>query len=458
MTKTTTIKPKLQRPTPSTLEQWEHFPTIHDPIAQMRLARAMGYPPSWRVIRNIIKVPIPPHIATKLPKSSIVSRDDNGTKGSVNDNGTNGGVYMMNTVQDRIYAGPPQTRPDGYYNHASALLASSQLPWRPEFDDVIHDNNDDDYKDEDYCSTSHRNKGGQLKGREARFEEGDLVQVLYDEDEELEPEWFEATVLKKIEYQDDIRLVGYYIIMTLYILLLVAMFNMDSQSCVCVCVQSLYVLCMWFEIISSKSRYNVHYTVDDAIQSNVREDKIRPSKKKPKKPKAPPKPKAKVATAAAAATKKSPAKKKKKSPGRPKKRPAEEEEETATTPKSKKKKGRPAGSKNKKKKPMEEEQEDDDDVVVNDYTLDEGDPPWRTTGHEHLSRKLQWTPHADEVNPTPQPCVGTVVAWIAETDVDSEGNPGFEDSRTGQPANLFHVVFDEFEQDFEEWELEECFV
>ena len=84
-----------------------------------------------------------------------------------------------------------------------ALLACSKMPWRPEYDDVIHDNNDDDYDDDQYCSTSHRNKGGQLKGREAKFGEGDIVEVLYDEDEE----WYEATVLKKVEYQDDIRLV-----------------------------------------------------------------------------------------------------------------------------------------------------------------------------------------------------------------------------------------------------------
>ncbi len=78
---------------------------------------------------------------------------------------------------------------------------------RPEYDDVIHDNNDDDYDDDQYCSTSHRNKGGQLKGREAKFGEGDIVEVLYDEDEDVEPEWYEATVLNKVEYQDDIRLV-----------------------------------------------------------------------------------------------------------------------------------------------------------------------------------------------------------------------------------------------------------
>jgi hypothetical protein len=48
------------------------------------------------------------------------------------------------------------------------------------------------------------------------------------------------------------------------------------------------------------------------------------------------------------------------------------------------------------------------------------------------------------------------VGWISETDVDSEGNPGFVSSTTDKPAKLFHAVFDEFEQDFEEWELEEC--
>lgn len=40
-----------------------------------------------------------------------------------------------------------------------------------------------------------------------RFEEGDIVEVLYDEDEDEEPEWYEATIIKKIEYVDDIRLV-----------------------------------------------------------------------------------------------------------------------------------------------------------------------------------------------------------------------------------------------------------
>ena len=99
---------------------------------------------------------------------------------------------------------------------------------------------------------------------------------------------------------------------------------------------------------------------------------------------------------------------------------------------------------------MEEEEEE---LPPPPEEVDEGDPPWRTTGHEYLLREVRWTPPEDggvEV-------VGTVTGWISETDVDSEGNPGFLCSKTGNPARLYHVVFDDFEQDFEEWELEECF-
>ena len=132
----------------------------------------------------------------------------------INDKGISRGAYTITAVQDRIYAGDPATQPDGYYNHTAALTAASKFRWRPEYDDVVYDNNDDDYDDSEYCSTSHRNKGGQLKGREARFDEGDVVEVLYDEgdDEEAEGEgeWYEATIVKRIEYEDDIRYVIHF--------------------------------------------------------------------------------------------------------------------------------------------------------------------------------------------------------------------------------------------------------
>jgi hypothetical protein len=217
MTKTS----KFQRPTPSTLAEWENFSTVNDDIAQMRLARAMGYPPSWRVVRSIIEVPIPEYLATQMKErgstavtmvGSSSSSSSSTSSDNDNDNGSTSSSAVvrsstMSVVRDRIYAGHPSSQPDGYYNHTAAYLACSKMPWRPEYDDVIHDNNDDDYDDDDYCVTSHRNKGGQLKGREARYKEGDYVEVLYDEDEDTEPEWYEATVVKKVEYQDDIRLV-----------------------------------------------------------------------------------------------------------------------------------------------------------------------------------------------------------------------------------------------------------
>jgi len=63
--------------------------------------------------------------------------------------------------------------------------------------------------------------------------------------------------------------------------------------------------------------------------------------------------------------------------------------------------------------------------------------------------------------------VGTVVGWISETDVDRAGEPGFVSERTGEPARLYHVAFEDEphhpyaslliqEQDFEEYELLEC--
>ena len=194
----------LQRPTPSTLSEWSSFPTVDDEIAQLRLARAMGYPPGWRVIRSLIQVPLTPSMAQSMQSAegaSTVTVAEDGTQ-------------TIKVVQDRIYAGDPSTQPDGYYNHSAALVAASKFPWRPQYDDVIHDNNDDDFDDKEYCSTSHKNRGGQLKGREPKFDEGDVVEVLYvedEDDEEEEREWYEATITKRVDYEDDIRCVVLHI-------------------------------------------------------------------------------------------------------------------------------------------------------------------------------------------------------------------------------------------------------
>ena len=99
-------------------------------------------------------------------------------------------------------------------------------------------------------------------------------------------------------------------------------------------------------------------------------------------------------------------------------------------------------------------------------SMDEGDPPWRTTDNEYLGRRVRWiTKHnasARRVVDLEQ--IGTVSGWISETDTDKDGQPGFVSELTGSPAKLYHITFNEdrnhtyfshmlVEQDMEEWEL-----
>jgi len=74
-----------------------------------------------------------------------------------------------------------------------------------------------------------------------------------------------------------------------------------------------------------------------------------------------------------------------------------------------------------------------------------GDPPWRTTVHRYLQRKVIWTPPRGNKDRLPcQPFIGTIVAWISENDKDSEGNPGFVCTRTKMPdpffINNYHAI------------------
>jgi len=103
---------------------------------------------------------------------------------------------------------------------------------------------------------------------------------------------------------------------------------------------------------------------------------------------------------------------------------------------------------------------------------DEGDPPWRITDHEFLGRLIRWTQeHAVTARRTIKvEQIGRVVGWISETDVDQAGEPGFVSEKTGQPAKLFHVVFEDEphmhpyasylveSQDLEEFEVEQTLI
>jgi len=94
----------------------------------------------------------------------------------------------------------------------------------------------------------------------------------------------------------------------------------------------------------------------------------------------------------------------------------------------------------------EEESEEEEE---SDEEEEGGDPPWRPNGHRFIGQTVKV---GDEGG-----CgqLGTIVGWIADTDVDMEGNPGFVSERTGKPACLFNVEFsDDTSQDFEEDELQ----
>jgi hypothetical protein len=105
-------------------------------------------------------------------------------------------------------------------------------------------------------------------------------------------------------------------------------------------------------------------------------------------------------------------------------------------------------------------------VAIEKVPAVEGDPPWRTIGHEYLGRQvLRVANHRVSSRRTvsiEQP--GTVVGWISEDDVDKKGSPGFVSEKTGRPAKLFHVKYEvdkhtahaDFQlemQDLEEYEL-----
>jgi hypothetical protein len=100
---------------------------------------------------------------------------------------------------------------------------------------------------------------------------------------------------------------------------------------------------------------------------------------------------------------------------------------------------------------------------------EDGDPPWRTVGNDYLGRRVAWTTnHSVSTRRTiAVEQVGKMTGYISETDVDQAGEPGFVSERTGKPAKLFRVVFDDDpghpyasylvqSQDLEEYELLEC--
>ena len=75
----------------------------------------------------------------------------------------------------------------------------------------------------------------------------------------------------------------------------------------------------------------------------------------------------------------------------------------------------------------------------------EEDPPWRTVGSEYLGKYVRWVTHhkASARRTVAVEQIGQVVGWISDTDVDKAGQPGFISEKTGKPAALYHVVFND---------------
>mmetsp|Transcript_57473 Transcript_57473/g.171463 ORF Transcript_57473/g.171463 Transcript_57473/m.171463 type:complete len:176 (-) Transcript_57473:1088-1615(-) len=125
------------------------------PKSERRLARSLGYPPTWHLVRTV------PHPADD-PSSLI--------------------VISGRSFQDRIFAGDPRKHADCYFNHNAAMEAA--LDWV------------------EGESTPYDNEGGQLLPRVPKFAKEDKVEVWFEDS------WYPASILRVKQCPDDIKCVS----------------------------------------------------------------------------------------------------------------------------------------------------------------------------------------------------------------------------------------------------------
>lgn len=80
---------------------------------------------------------------------------------------------------------------------------------------------------------------------------------------------------------------------------------------------------------------------------------------------------------------------------------------------------------------------------IRESTIEAEDPPWRTAGHELMNRRVTYElfHKLGRNRHVTIEQVGKVTGWIAETDMDRSGEPGYVSEETGKAAALFHVDF-----------------
>ena len=167
---------------------WDPRPTRTDRRAR-HLAVALGYPPSWRVVRTLqhhhhhhpnnknnttmqeqVEQPPPTEQPPQLEPNVL--------------------------IVDRIYAGPPGTGCDMWYHHAAAMQAAAT--WKDPLDDDSNNNDNNDNNNNNDTETATRPvstpydcHGGHLLPRQPLFQKGDKVQVYYDE------AWWDAKITRR---------------------------------------------------------------------------------------------------------------------------------------------------------------------------------------------------------------------------------------------------------------------
>lgn len=416
---------------------WNATPTVTDE-SQQQLAMGLGYPQDWRVVRRIEPI-----------EEEVNDDDEESNNDNDDDNCSNGGrkrkreSEQQTVIVDRIYAGKPppsgdhSNSVDVWFNHFDAQQAAVEL--------MSDENNSKSLSGYEF-------KGGHLFPRVAKYSKGDTVQVLYDDDNE----WYDADIVKrKDSNREGFKYTVYY--------------PFDDTTQDSVLEEDIREP---LAIATSIENDPYQAAIDLGFPCNVEWQAIKNVKAKKWKFIAP---NGKIFTTKKAAltfaNKTNKAMSAKKSKGGSKSK----NKKTIQRGRSKKTKGI-TKSKNTEEEYIIPEEETEKvttarKMSIYEENLYQGDPPWRTSGHEYIGRRIIWNTIIQK-SVTRKVSVeqqGIVRGWISKTDTDSNGESAFVSEQTNEPANLFYVIFDEAPnhpyspsllatQDLEEFEVAEAIV